>query len=530
MCSQSIVNPILRGFNPDPSIIRVGDDYFVATSTFEWFPGVQIHHSRDLKNWRLVTRPLDRVSQLDMRGVPDSGGVWAPCLSWSNGTFFLMYTNVHQLNANAKDTPNYLVTATDINGPWSEPVFMNASGFDPSLFHDQDGRSWLVNMVHDHRPDKYPFYGIALQQYDCEEKSLIGERQIIFKGTSLGCTEGPHLYFRNGYYYLILAEGGTNWDHCVTLARSKEITGPYEVHPRNPILTAQGDESLYLQKTGHADLVETQNGEWYMVCLCSRPIGPDRRCILGRETAIQAVEWRDDDWLYLKPDGNRPQTMISVPMLPESESQESPPKDDFDNVVLPVHYQSLRMPLSNEFASLSEREGFLRLRGGESLASRFHSVVVARRQQAARYEATTRLEFQPESFQQMAGLICYYSTKLYHYLYMSIDEKAGRCLRVESADDGKYSSPMGEAVIPLGDSECVYLRAKMIDEKLRFFYSHNGDKWHYVCGDLDSSILSDDYGEGWGFTGAFVGMACQDLSGGRRHADFDFFEYIEESE
>ena len=142
-----IENPILPGFNPDPSIVRVGEDFHVATSTFEWYPGVQIHHSRDLRNWRLAARPLNRASLLDMRGNPDSGGVWAPCLSWCDGLFYLVYSNVRRLDTDFKDTPNYLTTCERIDGEWSDPVYLNSSGFDASLFHDEDGRKWLLNMV-----------------------------------------------------------------------------------------------------------------------------------------------------------------------------------------------------------------------------------------------------------------------------------------------------------------------------------------------------------------------------------------------
>lgn len=155
-----IINPILRGFNPDPSIIRVGDDYFIATSTFEWFPGVQIHHSRDLINWRLVKRPLERLSQLNMKGNLDSGGVRAPCLTYHDGIFYLVYTDVKHSGGIWKDTHNYLVMTDDIYGDWSDPIYLNSSGFDPSLFHDDDGRKWLVNLVYDHRKDKNTFGGI----------------------------------------------------------------------------------------------------------------------------------------------------------------------------------------------------------------------------------------------------------------------------------------------------------------------------------------------------------------------------------
>ena len=164
VCIDQIENPVLRGFHPDPSILRVGQDYYLATSTFEWFPGIRIHHSRDLGNWRLLTCALQDPAQLDLQGIPDSGGVWAPCLSHDEGVFYLAYGVVFQLNGAAKDVRNFVTTATDITGPWSPPVYLNSSGFDPSLFHE-DGRHWLLNMVWDHRVGRNPFYGIVLQEY-----------------------------------------------------------------------------------------------------------------------------------------------------------------------------------------------------------------------------------------------------------------------------------------------------------------------------------------------------------------------------
>ena len=189
MSSNKIQNPVLKGFNPDPSILRVGDDYYIATSTFEWFPGVQISHSRDLQNWRVISHPLDRYSQLDLRGCPNSGGVWAPCLTYDNGIYYLIYTNTRHWTGAYKDTPNYLVTAENIEGPWSEPIYLNSSGFDPSLFHDDDGRKWLVNMLWDYRAEKHSFAGIVLQEYSVTEKKLVGPVTNIFPGTKLQMVE-----------------------------------------------------------------------------------------------------------------------------------------------------------------------------------------------------------------------------------------------------------------------------------------------------------------------------------------------------
>ena len=209
MITLIIQNPILTGFHPDPSICRNGEDYYIAVSTFEWFPGVGIYHSKDLKNWRLVSRPLNRISQLNMMGNPDSGGIWAPALSYSDGKFWLIYTDVKVTDGQWKDCHNYLVTCDTIDGEWSEPIHMNSSGFDPSLFHDGDGRKYFVNMMWDHRTNSHPFYGIVLQEYNPKEEKLTGKKEVIFKGTDVRLTEAPHLYKINGYYYLLTAEGGT---------------------------------------------------------------------------------------------------------------------------------------------------------------------------------------------------------------------------------------------------------------------------------------------------------------------------------
>ena len=200
-----IVNPILRGFNPDPSIVRVNDDYYIATSTFEWFPGVQIHHSRDLKHWRLLTRPLHRVSQLDLRGAGASQGVWAPCLTYDKGTFFLVYTVVTAFYCNMYDTHNYIVTAPDIMGPWSEPAEISSFGFDPSLFHDDNGRKYMVMMVTDHRVPKKYAGRLIVQEYDPIQKKMAGNFHEVYQAHDI-FLEGPHIFKRNGWYYLFCAD------------------------------------------------------------------------------------------------------------------------------------------------------------------------------------------------------------------------------------------------------------------------------------------------------------------------------------
>jgi xylan 1,4-beta-xylosidase len=532
-----IRNPILPGFNPDPSIVRVADDYYIATSTFEWFPGVQIHHSRDLVHWRLLTRPLTRASQLNMLGDPDSCGIWAPCLSYSDGLFYLIYTDVKRYGrtsqpgstgASLRDTHNYLVTCPTIDGEWSDPVYLNSSGFDPSLFHDDDGRKYLVNMQWDHRPGHNRFSGIVLQEYLPRERKLVGPTHLIFTGTSIGFTEGPHLYRRNGYYYLLTAEGGTGWGHAVTMARSPEVTGPYELHPETYILTSRHRPDIELQRAGHADLVETQTGETYMVHLCGRPLRNRGRCTLGRETAIQRMAWSSDGWLRTADGEGVPQSEVDAPGLPDHSFAVSPERDDFDQPHLPIDFQWLRSPWLDELFSLTDRPGYLRLYGRETLGSLFRQALVARRQQAHCYSASTLMDFEPDTFQQMAGLICYYNSSKFHYLYVSHDADLGRHLRVMSClpdqiQSDVFSPPIA---IPAGPVE---LRVEVDYERLYFAWRHQGGEWQWLPGPLDASILSDEASAPGmpNFTGAFVGMCCQDLAGTRKPADFDYFIYRE---
>lgn len=529
-----IVNPVLRGFNPDPSILRVGDDYYIATSTFEWFPGVQIHHSRDLRHWKLVARPLSRRSQLDMLGNPDSGGIWAPCLSYSDGLFYLAFTDVKSHLGPFKDTHNYLVTAPSIEGPWSEPIYLNSSGFDPSLFHDDDGRKWLVNMIWDHRKGKNPFGGIALQEYSVEERRLVGPITNIFRGTELGFTEAPHIYKHNGYYYLMTAEGGTRFGHAVTVARSRSLFGPYEVDPENPILTAAGRPELELQRSGHASLVQTQTGDWYLAYLCGRPLRPSMRCNLGRETALQPVEWTSDGWLRLAGGGNSPKVVVPAPDLPDHPFAPEPETDHFDGDEISIHFQTLREPLDEEWASLKQRPGYLRMKGRESLYSKHRQSLIARRQQAFIAEAETAVEFEPNTFQQMAGLVYYYNTNNYYYLHISRDEELGKCLNIMLSDRGEYDEAL-DAPVSIEGWTRVYLKASLHDEKLQFWYSRDGEDWQPIGPVLDASIISDENAEtliggrliDQGFTGAFLGICVQDLSGQGQYADFDYFTYRE---
>ncbi|MCY0092935.1 glycoside hydrolase family 43 protein [Hoeflea ulvae] len=535
---SAIINPILPGFNPDPSICRAGPDYYIATSTFEWYPGVQIHHSTDLVNWRLVGRPLDRASQLDMRGNPDSCGIWAPCLSHADGLFWLVYTDVKRLDGNFKDSHNYIVTAPDIAGPWSDPVYVNSSGFDPSLFHDDDGRKWFVNMVWNHRSNsiggspKHPaFAGILVQEYDAQAGKLIGEPENIFQGSPHGLVEGAHLFKRKAWYYLTVAEGGTGYDHAVTMARSRTLTGPYELHPDIFLMTSKDTPDAPLQRAGHGQMVETPGGAVYHTHLCSRPLPGTRRSPLGRETGLQKCVWGEDGWLRQAQGGLVPALKVDAPDPASRKRSSEPVRRTFDGTELPPEFQWLRTPLPERIFSLTGSA--LRLIARESIGSWFEQSLVARRQEHLHFRAETTLSFAPQNFQQAAGLVHYYNRHKFHFLAVTWHEDLGRVLTILSCPgdwpDGRLQFPLDPPVLLPVDG-AVELAMEIDGADLQFFYRIPGSDWTQVGPVLDASVISDEGGRGEhaSFTGAFAGMAAFDTSGDAISADFTQFTYIPE--
>jgi xylan 1,4-beta-xylosidase len=521
MSERFIQNPVLKGFHPDPSFLRVGDDYYLASSTFEWFPAIRLHHSRDLVNWTLLGHVLTEKNQLDLTAVPNSGGIWAPSLSYRDGLFYMMYTVVYTKTGPFKDVKNYLVTAKNITGPWSEPVFINASGFDASLFHDDDGRKWVVNMQWDYRKGKSRFEGIVLQEYSPAQKKLVGSATMILQKKIL--IEGPNLYKINGFYYLMLAQGGTGWQHSIAMARSMRIEGPYELDPQDVILTSRHNPELELQKGGHGELVQTQDGQWYLAHLCSRPVGKDRRCILGRETAIQKCIWTKDGWLRLHTAGIEPQVQVPAPAVPVVDQPAVVPcKDDFDSEVLHGDWSTLREPADASWLSLTERKGWVRLYGRQSLHSFFQQSLIAKRLQSFQATAQTCIQFKPTHYGHTAGLICWYDTDNHYYLRMSYDPEKGVILGIVLTDDGKYDE-LSDCRIVVNEFDTLYLKAQVDFEKLQFFYSADGNSWEKIGPVLDATKLSDDYADKLKYTGAFIGLCVQDLQGSGIFADFDYF-------
>lgn len=541
---MQIQNTVLPGFNPDPSIIRVEDTYYIATSTFEWFPGVRIHESKDLVHWNLVKNVLDTTDMLDMKGNPSSGGIWAPDLSYADGKFWLIFTDVKITDGNFKDMKNYLTTAETIQGPWTKPILINGVGFDASLFHDDDGRKYLVQQTWDHREYRHPFDGITLTEFDTDTMQLKPETaRTIFAGTDVKLVEGPHLYKINGEYYLFTAEGGTIFTHQEVVSRSKTLDElSFVVEPDGPFITNFDTPNTYLQKQGHGALVSTPGGEWYYASLTARPwhhanesaTDPRGWSTLGRETAIQKVFWDDAGWPRIV-GGHGGQTFVDVPKdaivtnAPVDHSQH----DEFDTPTLDINWNTLRVPFTDKMGHTGD--GKLTLIGQGSLANTFDLSLIARRWQAFYFDAETKVKFEPYSYQAMAGLTNYYNHSHWSWIFITKNDAGQNVIEVAENKgglrNGSYTSYLRDQapVIPEG-TEYVYFKSENRQTTYTYYYSFDGETWHTTGVELDAAVLSDDYvvrEYGGFFTGAYIGLAAVDYSGYGSTAEFDYFDYKE---
>ncbi len=496
-----ITNPVIRGFNPDPSVIRIEEDYYIATSTFEWFPGINIYHSKDLTNWTLHSRPLNKKSLLDLTGVPDGGGIWAPCLSCDGKKVYLVFTVVKERGP-MMQTDNYLIETDDINDEWSERVYLNSIGFDPSLFHDDDGRKYLISLENHYEKNKR-FNGLYIEEYDPRAKKLVGGRRLLYKEPKGELVEGAHLYKKENWYYLLKAQGGTGVRHSAQMARSKSLFGAWE-EDGQILLHARDDETLPLQKAGHADIVDTPKGELYMVHLASRGLGG----LCGRETCIQNVVWQDG-WLRLAQGGSNP----CVNVFSDADMHfEYDRLYDFTKEESILDFQSLRNDLRDRIAFCDKG---MKLKGGSGLNSHFDQTLLARRVDEKDVEVSTCVLFEPENERQLSGLIFIYDTSHWHYLY--ITKKNGRKIcKVLSCDNRNLIYYDNEVEINEG---WVILSAALKDNKIAFFADGKS-----VEKNVDASILSDEHIY-LGFTGAMVGVNCIDIEKRQKSAIFKWFRY-----
>ena len=508
-------NPILSGCYPDPSICRVGENYYLVTSTFEYFPGLPIFHSRDLTHWTQIGHVLDRASQLDLDEIRPSGGLYAPTIRYHKGSFYVVNTLVD----GKRRSGNFLVTATQPQGPWSEPHWLEDSdGFDPSLFFDDDGSVWFTA----NRLNEIGYYTghteIYLREIDVWNKKFVGKEIILWDGAVKGAVwaEASHIYKANGYYYLLVSEGGTAHHHAVTIARSKKITGPYEPNRGNPILTHRHLGLDYpIVGTGHADLVETQNGELWLVLLAMRPYG-GYYYNLGRETFLAPARW-EEDWLIISPGTGRVESEYLSPNLPEYVFEASPPRDDFDHTTLAYHWNFLRTP-REDFYSLTERPGFLRLRlRPQKLSEQTNPSFVGRRQQHIDFTAQTEFEFTPQSNNECAGLALL-QNKDFYYLFV-VTRTTETVVRLIKRSHGEAKT-LAERPI---STDIYTLKVTAHEQDYSFYFSMN-NQWHRLAENVDGRILSTPVAGG--FVGAYIAMyASSNDQPSTNFADFDWFEY-----
>lgn len=506
-------NPVLPGCFPDPSVVRVGEDYYLASSSFAYFPGIPLHHSRDLANWRPIGHAIDRAGQLDLGGVRASGGLYAPTLRHAAGRFHLVCTLIDGPGTSG----NFLVSADDPAGDWSDPVWLpEAPGFDPSLFFDDDGSAYLLGTRE--LPGTGGRTEVWMRGFDVTTGKLTGPDQVLFRGALVDArwAEGPHLYRHDGWYVLLLAEGGTEYEHAVTVARSRQVEGPYENHPGNPVLTHRHLGLAYpLSGVGHADLVRTPGGDWYALLLASRMYG-GRHANLGRETHLARVEW-EQGWPVFNPGVGilTEHTEVALPAHPWPAAE---PVDHFDAEALDTGWNLLRGTAADAY-SLTERPGHLRLRLlPQTLSEQSTPAFVGRRQQHIDFAAETALDFTPGAPGEAAGLAVLQAPGHHITLLVTVAEDGGTVLRLTERNAGT-DTVRGELPLAPGPLRLA-VRADGQDYTFSCSQSAEGSR---DVGTVDGRFLSSQVAGG--FTGVYLGPYATGPAGGTGHADYDWFRY-----
>ena len=510
-CSADAVktfqNPVLSGFYPDPSICRVGDDYYTVHSSFEYFPGVPIFHSKDLVHWEQIGYCLTRKSQLNLNHARASGGIYAPTLRYHDGTFYMITTLVDTRG-------NFFVTATNPAGPWSEPVWVDRSGIDPSLLFDDDGTVYYTR--HEGQGDGY----IGQAKLDIKSGRLEGDFKEIWRGPGGVWPEAPHLYKIRGKYFLMIAQGGTSYGHMVNIGRSDSPWGPFVSDPNNPILTQRDHPDRLIQALGHADLVDTPDG-WWMVCLGIRPQGGQFHH-LGRETFLTKVRWTDDDW----PDVSPVELTMPAPHLPQHIWKPAPARDEFNSAQLRLEWNFLRNPYEKDF-SLTERPGYLRLWGSAvTMNDKDSPAFVGRRQTELACEASTRLSFKPQHENEEAGLVLRGNDNN-HYEIGITSHDGKQQVFFRKTLDGKVSEPVHYETIEPGD---VILSVKASPLSYEFLYQSPHGRAKSLdtapTRELSHEKLSAQKNASFNCTGVVIGMfATGNGQTNSTPADFDWFEY-----
>lgn len=503
----SFKNPVLPGFYPDPSITRAGDDYYLVCSTFEYFPGVPIFHSRDLIHWKQIGHVLDRISQLDLRGCASSGGIYAPTIRYHDGIFYMITTNVSGIG-------NFYVTATNPAGPWSDPITVPFGGIDPSLMFDEDGKVYVT-------AQQGAGYDSHIIQYeiDITTGKALSEPQVIWTGDGGPWAEGPHLYRIQGMYYIMSASGGTGPEHREIIGRSSSPYGPFEPLPR-PILTHNMIEHP-IQYLGHADLIEGPDGEWWAVFLGVR-LGEHGYGVLGRETFLAPVSWTEDGWPMI--DNNEGTVGLEM-TVPRSSTVQPVPADydgryEFEDGELPYALVFLRNPAEGSW-SLEERPGRLALRGQSDTLNDIGQVTfVGRRQQQVDAEWSTLLELGGLTDGDEAGLCARMNEKAHYEI--GLVRKEGQIVIAAYLTVSGQTKLVAEVPAP---ADSVFLKIIADPAEYSLCYSLDGEKWTKLAAGA-AYALSPQAIEGNNFTGVIIGMyATGRGKQSEAMAYFDWFDY-----
>ena len=509
-------NPVLQGFYPDPSLVRVGNDYYLVNSTFAWFPGIPVFHSRDLVNWTQIGNAIDRPGQLNFDKMTMGQGVYAPDISWHDGTFYI-------LNTCTGCGGNFVITARDPAGPWSDPVWLpDVNGIDTSLFWDEDGTAWIVrNGPPEGKPRYEGHTAIWLHQFDPKTMKAVGQPRVLVDGgvhpdKNPIWIEGPHIFKKGGFYYLIAAEGGTEEAHSEVVFRSKAVTGPYSPAAANPILTQRDlpeDRPNPITSTGHASFVRTQKGDWWAVFLGVRPY-EGNFFNTGRETFMMPVRW-NDGWPMITRPGEKVPWIAAKPNLPGSKPAKLPlrgtftVRDEFASPKLPPYWMMLRNPRGDWWRTA---KGALEIHPkANAFGERGNPSLLARRQQHLNASATTKLTFDPASDASEAGLIAMQSDE--HWFFLALGRESGkRVIRVRRrAGDQDPASGVVMASAPLPTSP-VELRIDAHGASYDFSWSTDGRSWHKLLSGADGKNLSTK--QAGGFVGAVMGVYAHDETHG----------------
>lgn len=507
-------NPILSGFHPDPSICRVGDDYYMVNSSFEWFPGIPIYKSKDLVNWKLIGYGVTRPEQMQFAdGLQDSRGIYAVTIRYHEGLFYLITTCV-------QCDGNFYITAKDPAGPWSDPVWLRSQGIDPSLFWDEDGKCYYVGHGNMSRKSDWPEKnGAWLQELDTKKGKLVGKRVQLTHGHASNArwTEGPHIYKIDGKYMLLVAEGGTGYHHSVTVFHSDSIWGPYIPDHANPVLTHRhlGKDSK-INSVGHADLVQTQKGDWWAVSLGKRKF--DGGTYLARETFLTPVEFQKLEGMKYKtpifnPGKGMIQEVCERPDLPWTPVEKQAVRDDFNNDTLTLEWNFLRTPMEKWY---DIKDGSMQIKLRPQVAdSLVNPSLIARRIEHIDFTASTKVKFSTRKTNEQAGIIVYRSSKGFA---LFVKEKKDVALYEVTKKGRKEVARM-----PYTKQEAV-MTVTSDGMNLHFFYGENEKTLADIGAVIPLHVISDEQNNG--FNGPYVGMyATSNGKSSKNSAKFDWFDY-----